>query len=191
MRRGEIGALLSPAAGNAVPDGCLWAADNSVFGGKYPGDKRYLDWLERLMPYSDRCLFVTAPDVIGSHLRTFARSRDLLRRIREMGFPAAFVAQDGMEWDDSSDLWEWFDVLFIGGTTGWKLGAAAADLVRIARDHGRRVHMGRVSSLKRLRYAQYLGVDTADGTYLTYGPDRLLPNVLDWTNELRSQMSLL
>ncbi|WP_242882620.1 hypothetical protein [Actinomadura litoris] len=102
-----------------MPDGSLWAADNSAFAGKYPGDERYLIWLERLVPYADRCLFVTAPDVVGSHLDTRTQSRDLLPRIREMGFPPAFVAQPGMEWDHSSDLWESFDVLFIGGSLGF------------------------------------------------------------------------
>ncbi|MCX4094514.1 hypothetical protein [Nocardia sp. alder85J] len=190
MRRGELGALLSPAAGNPVPDDALWAADNSAYTGRYPGDSRYLGWLESLATQADRCLWATAPDVVGHHLATWALSRDLLPRIRDLGLPAAYVAQDGMEHDHSSDLWEAFDVLFIGGSTGWKLGPAAAELARVAVDHGLAVHLGRVNSLTRLRYADHLGASTADGTYLTYGPDKLLPTVRRWVHDLRSQRPL-
>ncbi|MEU6033995.1 hypothetical protein ABZ801_01155 [Actinomadura sp. NPDC047616] len=190
MRRGEIAAILSPAAGNRLPEDCLFAADNSVYGGSYPGDEPYLRWLERLAPHADRALWVTAPDVVGDHLATFARSRRMLADIRAMGFPAAFCAQNGMEWDHSADLWDSFDVLFLAGTTAWKMSPAAAELVRIALDHGKSVHVGRVNSLSRMRYAEYLGASTADGTYLTYGPDQLLPTVLDWVRELRQQPAL-
>jgi hypothetical protein len=47
------------------------------------------------------------------------------------------------------------------------------------------VHMGRVNSLKRLRYAEFIGVDSADGTVLTFGPDRRLPEVLGWVHTLK------
>jgi hypothetical protein len=190
MRRGEMAAILTPAAGNPVPAGVLWAADNSAFTGAYPGDTRYLAWLKSLAAHSDRCLWAVAPDVVGDHLATWARSRDLLPRIRELGIPAAYVAQDGMEYDHSADLWDAFDVLFIGGTTSWKLGPAAVELARVALDHGIAVHLGRVNSLTRLRFADHIGASTADGTYLTYGPDKLLPTVRRWMREVRSQRPL-
>lgn len=40
--------------------------------------------------------------------------------------------------------------------------------------------MGRVNSLRRLRHAAAIGCDSADGTYLAFGPDRNLPRLLDW-----------
>ncbi|MBO2464494.1 hypothetical protein [Actinomadura violacea] len=190
MRRGQIAAILSPAAGNQLPDGCLFAADNAVYGGSYPGDQAYRRWLGSLAPHADRALWVTAPDVVGDHLATLARSRPWLEEIRAMGFPAALCAQNGMEWDHSSDLWEMFDVLFLAGTTQWKMSTAAAELVRVALDHGKPVHVGRVNSRRRLRYSQYLGASSADGTYLTYGPDLLLPRVLEWTRELATHPAL-
>ena len=52
------------------------------------------------------------------------------------------------------NLWMIFLVLGkIGGTTSWKLGPAAAGLAAQARRRGLWVHLGRVNSLKRLRYA--------------------------------------
>lgn len=44
----------------------------------------------------------------------------------------------------------WFDVLFLGGSTAWKLGSAARRLTTEAKARGKQVHMGRVNSLKRL-----------------------------------------
>lgn len=190
MRCGEMAAILTPAAGNPVPDDALWAADNSAFTGAYPGDVGYLAWLHRLAVHADRCLWAVAPDVVGDHLATWARSREVLPRIRELGMPAAYVAQDGMEYDHSADLWAAFDVLFIGGSTPWKLGPHAIELARVALDHGLAVHLGRVNSLTRLRFADHIGASTADGTYLTYGPDKLLPTVRGWMRDIREQRPL-
>jgi hypothetical protein len=102
----------------------------------------------------------------------------MLRRIRGLGYPAALVAQDGLQ--SLTVPWHAFDVLFIGGSTAWKLGPAAADLTAQARRHGITVHMGRVNSLKRLRYAASIGCDSVDGTFLAYGPDCNLPKLLCW-----------
>lgn len=190
MRCGEMAAIVTPAAGNAVPQDALWAADNSAYSGAYPGDARYLAWLTGLAVHADRCLWAVAPDVVADHLATWARSREILPRIRELGLPAAYVAQDGMEYDHSADLWDAFDVLFIGGSTSWKLGTAAAELARVALDHGHAVHLGRVNSLTRLRFADHIGASTADGTFLTYGPDKLLPTVRHWMRDVRAQRPL-
>ncbi|MET7951050.1 hypothetical protein [Micromonospora sp. NPDC005324] len=40
--------------------------------------------------------------------------------------------------------------------------------------------MGRVNSLRRLRHATAIGCHSADGTYLAFGPDQNLPNLLSW-----------
>lgn len=50
--------------------------------------------------------------------------------------------------------------------------------------------MGRVNSLRRLRLAQAMGCDSADGTYLAYGPDRNLPRLLGWLREINCQGAL-
>jgi hypothetical protein len=104
----------------------------------------------------------------------------MLERIRAIGYPVALVAQDGLEhqpvpWDD-------IDALFLGGTTTWKLSAAAADLTDEAHARGLHVHMGRINSRRRLRHAAAIGCHSADGTYLAYGPDKNLPKLLSWLN---------
>ena len=51
-----------------------------------------------------------------------------------------------------SPPWREFDAVFIGGDTAWKLGPEARRIVRICKEHGKHVHMGRVfSALIRCR----------------------------------------
>lgn len=177
MRDGQLGWLGTPAQGNRRPADVVWAADNGCFGKGYPGDEAWLAWLARMDPSG--CLFATAPDVVGDARATLTRSAPFLPRIRALGYPAALVAQDGLE--DLPIRWARFDVLFIGGSTTWKLGHAARSLVAKAKRLGKHVHMGRVNSERRYRYALAIGCDSVDGTYLTFGPDRNLPDVLAWS----------
>jgi hypothetical protein len=65
-----------------------------------------------------------------------------------------------------------FDVLFIAGTTEWKLGLFAEEAIRHARRIGLPVHIGRVNSQRRFRRFQLLGADFCDGTTAAYGPDQ-------------------
>jgi len=66
----------------------------------------------------------------------------------------------------------------------WKLTPGAARLTAEARRRGKDVHMGRVNSLKRLRYAQDIGCTSADGTFIAFGPDKNTPEVQGWVNTL-------
>lgn len=178
MSAGLIDCIATPKSGkDRVPEGAYWCADNGCFGKGYPGDDEWWAWLERHAG-RDRCLFAVAPDVVGDAVATLARSRPWLARIRSLGIPAAFVAQDG--WGDIDVPWDEFDVLFIGGTTEFKLGPEARRAVAEAKARGKQVHMGRVNSERRIRYAHAIGCDSADGTYLAFGPDVNLPDVLAW-----------
>lgn len=177
MRDGHLGYIDTPAQGNRRPADVVWAADNGCFGKGYPGDDAWLAWLAGMDPAD--CLFATAPDVVGDAAATLARSTPFLPHIRALGYPAALVAQDGLE--DLAIPWTELDVLFIGGSTEWKLGPAARGIVARGKALGKHVHMGRVNSERRYRYALAIGCDSADGTYLTFGPDANLPDVLAWS----------
>lgn len=181
MMAGEIGAILTPKQGNKLPEDTLWIADNGCFSKGYPGDDAWLKWLTKRAVYRDRCLFATAPDVVGDAWATLARSAPHLPKIRALGYPAALVAQDGLE--DLKVPWDTFDALFIGGSTAWKLGAAARELAIEAQALGKWLHMGRVNSLRRWGYAEYIGCDSVDGTFLAFGPDLNLPRLRRWINQ--------
>lgn len=187
MTRGELGAILTPGQRLTIPAGAVACADNGCYGKGYPGDDAWWAWLLTL-PLPPRILFAVAPDVVGDAAATLRRSAPWLPRIRSAGHRAAFVAQDGLE--DLTVPWAEFDVLFLGGTTRWKLGAPARAITRDAIDGGIPVHMGRVNSWRRIRYADAIGCRTVDGTLLTHGPGKHLPRLLRWCDEVRTQAPL-
>lgn len=182
-----LGAIHTPKQGNRLQPRTTWCADNGCFGKGYPGDDRWLSWLASYdAEEKSRCMFATAPDIVGGGLDSLARSLPHLSAIRALGYPAALVGQDGMRPEDLP--WAEFDALFIGGSTEWKLGAESAELVRAAKGRGMWVHMGRVNSLKRMRYAASLGVDSSDGTFIAFGPDVNLPKVLGWLHKVNDKV---
>lgn len=179
----------TPMQGNAIPEGSAWCADNGCFGKGFPGEDAWLAWLDSFTPEQRaRCLFATAPDVVADAAGTLERSRPWLPKIRELGYPAAFVAQDGLE--NMPVPWDEFDALFIGGSTEWKLGPHAARLAREAKARGKWVHCGRVNSERRLRYCAAIGCDSVDGTYLVFGPDQNLPKLKRWLDRNQTAPSL-
>jgi hypothetical protein len=188
MRGGGLGYIDTPLQGNIRFEGVTWCADNGCFNDTTFDEDRWFKWLQDNANDASHCLFATAPDVLGDHAATLLRSRPWLPRIRELGYRVAFVAQDTAT--VASMPWGEFDVLFIGGTTKYKLGPEARSLARYAKEAGMWVHMGRVSSLKRCRYAEAIGCDSVDGTYLKFGPDKNLPNVLGWMRDLLTRPAM-
>jgi hypothetical protein len=190
MSAGLLACMTTPAQGNRIPDGALYACDNGKFGKGWPGADRWFEWLcttvDRYGP--ERCLWAVAPDVPFDAAGTLAESLPWLARIRELGIPAAFAAQDGC--DELGVPWDAFDVLFLAGSTEWKTGPVAEQLAREAKARGKTVHMGRVNSLARLRTAEWFGCDSADGTYLAFGPTKNLARLTDWLDELHHTPSL-
>lgn len=178
-RDGVIGLLRTPRNRLSLDGVAVWALDNGAFTQQYPGDAQYLALLDSLAPHRARCLFVAVPDVVGDAAATLALWPDMSARIAARGWPVALVAQDGMTPADLPPGLPW---LFVGGSTEWKLGPEARALCAAARARGTRIHVGRVNSERRYRYAAHtLHADTADGTFLAFGPARNLPAVLSWT----------
>jgi hypothetical protein len=94
-----------------------------------------------------------------------ARRRAYHRRypaIHAAGWPVAFMGQDGLAIADVP--WASCEAVFLGGSTAWKLGRVARDLAAYGAARGKWVHMGRVNSARRLRYAVRIGCDSVDGT---------------------------
>jgi len=58
--------IATPKQRQAVPSGARWVADNGCYGKGWPGVGAWLTWLDRFTDEKrERCLFATAPDVIG------------------------------------------------------------------------------------------------------------------------------
>lgn len=188
MLAGRLGWMNAPRNGHRMPYGVTWAADNGRFGKGWPGADAWFAWLIRHADRADTCRFAVAPDVPCDAAATLEESLPWLGHIRHLGYPAAFAAQDGSE--DGLIPWDEFDVLFLAGSTEWKLGEAARRLAADARRRGLDVHMGRVNSARRLRYADAIGCTSADGTYVAFAPDKNLPTALRWVRDINYQPAL-
>lgn len=187
---GAVGLMVQPGSGYASRIGryAWWAADNGCFNPKtYPGDDGWLAWLDRLP--RDRCLFAVVPDVArrpdgslgGDPVATWERFKALGPLVRELGFPAALAAQDGIEaMPNLREQLEACDCLFLGGSTAWKTSPAAERVCIAARNLGKWVHMGRCNSLERMERARSMGCNSVDGTYVAFGPNINGPRVCKW-----------
>ena len=117
-------------------------------------------------------------DVVGDAAATLRQFGRWAGVIGWAGLPVAFVAQDGCE-PVCGVPWGDIRCLFIGGSTAWKLGDAAAALVVEAKRRGKLVHVGRVNSLRRITHFDALGADSVDGGQFSMFPDTYIPRYLD------------
>lgn len=179
-----------------------WAGDNGAFTkakGGFSADK-FRAMLRRpaLLAAQATCRFIVAPDklvvlpcgtVVGDARDTLDQFTAWAEEIRSVGYPVALVAQNGLETMLDDVPWHLVDVLFIGGSTEWKISQAAAVCCVRAHSEGKKTHMGRVNSGKRMRIAQEMGCDTADGTFLAFGPAKNLPRLIVWLDECEKRAS--
>jgi hypothetical protein len=182
----EVGILLQPESHleRELEHFAAFGVDNGCFAlGQKGGEFDAAGWLAWVDTLPRSAAFVAIPDVlnwittdagervpVGDAAATLALFPTYAPQVRAMGFPVALVAQDGLE--DLSIPWDDLDAIFVGGSDAWKLGPAAAAITREAKARGKHVHVGRVNSAKRYRYAlEVMGADSADGTLLAFGPD--------------------
>lgn len=179
-----LGCIVTPNARNRTPPGAVWCADNGAFGGSPVAPEDWWTWLNTspVIGAPELCEFAVAPDVVADAAATLERSLPWLDGIRDLGLPPAYVAQNGIA--ETEVPWDLFDVLFLGGDDDFKLGAEGRRAAAEALARGKSVHMGRVNSLKRIRYASAIGCSSVDGTIIARAPDIRLPEVLSWIVKL-------
>lgn len=164
----NVAHLLCPRSRNVVWSR-EWAADNAAFSGF--DECAWLRMLDRIAGTTG-CRFVVVPDVVGSAVKTLALYHQHVRRVLSAGFPPAYVLQDGIEHTPGVPFSA--QAVFIGGTTAFKLGPVARAFTAEAKRRGLWVHMGRVNTMRRLRYAQHIGCDSIDGSGFARFPDAML-----------------
>lgn len=207
MREGLLGAILTRQQGLYKElEGVEIIVDNGKFGKGWKGGRDFLEFVDRVdAKYPGQVRFVVAPDVVGDAAATLAESLPYVAQIRAMGHKVAYAAQNGLTIGNAP--WDSIDVLFLGGVpeclacayvrpagdretercpscrgplAEWKLSVTAAGLVAEAARRGIPSHGGRVNSRLRVGHMIAMGVTTADGTYVTNGPDENLPKVRGW-----------
>ena len=209
-RRGDIGLMVTPLKPDLLfktKDYPAIAIDNGVFSTKRKfNPERFLSLIRQAAADPEikaKVQFVVAPDVVGDADATLKLYKEWEPKIHKLGFPVAFVAQNGLENRLADIPWDKIDTLFVGGTTEWKeadLGQEADKTktpaeqdkhppfqryVKIFDEAERRgipVHTGRVNSWRRMEgtHEWLHNASTVDGTYLTYGEDKNLPKLEKW-----------
>ena len=186
MRSGQLGRVCTPNGGVRARHGA-WCADNGAFSDSWDSAK-WWRWLQANAGDAGSCLFAALPDVVGDWDATLELSLPWAGQVKALGYPVAIVLQDGAT--VAAVPWEDIDAVFVGGTTAWKLGEAAREIVSAAKRRGKWAHMGRVNSERRLRYASHIGCDSADGTFLSFGPDVNLGKLAAWLRAVCDQGDL-
>ena len=181
--RDDLGAIVTPEQGNRVDGGVCTVIDNGCFTRP---EAFTVEKYRRLAAAYPRSIFATVPDVVGDWTSTLERWRSFPKH--DWPVPLAIVLQDGAT--VSTVPWGEIGAVFVGGTTEWKLGYDARSIVAEANKQQTWAHMGRVNSRQRLRYAEWIGCDSADGTFLVFGPDINLRKLLRWLDEVNSQPAL-
>ena len=181
--------MVTPMMGNRLPPDLPFAIDTGCYAAPEKFDPLgYLRWLAERRHLADRCLFATAPDVWGDAKATMKTAGVYFPIIRALGYKAALVAQDGLT--PQMVDWDAIDCLFVGGSDAWRTSRPHDELVREARRQGIWLHLGRVNSWRRLKAAHVQGYDSADGTYIAFGPDINGPKLAGWVTRLASQPPL-
>ena len=135
-----------------------YGIDNGCFVG-FKEDK-FLRLLNKI-DNKDNCKFVAAPDVVADYQATLDNFNIWSCVISNMNYPLAIVLQDGATIKNTP--WQDIQAVFVGGSTDWKLGEEARHLIHYAKNNNLWVHVGRVNSIKRLRYCKENNVDSVDG----------------------------
>jgi hypothetical protein len=182
----EIGFLFTPTVGNAYHSigNYPWALDNGAYSGF--DEWRFRRALDRATDVLATCLFVVCPDVVGDATATGRLFHRWHPQIRRLGFPVAFVAQDGLK--PHQIPWWAFDAFFVGGTTEFKLSPLVLDLLTEARERGKHRHVGRVNTRRRLQHF-YGYCESFDGSGFSRWPKRI-HLMKRWQTELQTQRRL-
>jgi hypothetical protein len=193
-KRFPVGELIVPEANNAPESLKLlpgqWAGDCGVFNAPfYEVDVAlFVRMLERFAGRTG-CRFMAAPDRPYDAHQTLMQWPFWSRVIRAVGFPPALVAQDGMTIGDVP--WSEVSALFVGGSTEWKLGPHAEQLISYAKARGLWVHVGRINSQQRMWEFARKGVDSWDGTKYSRWSERWIPEAVETSAAIDAQQRLV
>lgn len=97
--------------------------------------------------------FLVLPDVVADGSASFRKSMEWLPWAEPTGWPLYFVVQNGMRAADVAAIMPDVDGLFVGGSSEWKWATAAA-WGALCVDWDRPLHIGRVGTGKRARWAR-------------------------------------
>lgn len=167
---GSVGVLIGPSYGKKVPvDSWMpFVLDNDAFTAwrdKKPWNveawREMIRWIRMtgLQP-----LWAAVPDVVTNREATMENWLRYCDEIKSLGWLTAFCVQDGMTPDDVP---AGADVVFVGGSDGWKFPN-----LKMWTENFPRVHCARVNSPPMIERCEELGCESVDGTGWFRDPSR-------------------
>ncbi len=178
---GRLGHLYSPGGWMKPYPWLPYALDCGVFGPWSRGeawDAEGFKALLRLASASIEPVWVAVPDAVGERERTIEMWDEWHPVVSAYGsWPLAFVVQDGM---DERDVPTSAAVVFVGGSTKWKLDTLATWCALFPR-----VHVGRVNTYERLRLCHDAGAESCDGTGWMRGDPKQLHGLERYLRETK------
>ena len=156
-----------------VEQRCIWGADNDCYNSF--NQIKYEQMLSRL-PRINTMKYLTMPDVLGDSEKTLTFFDEWYSKLKNEKLPITLVLQDGCKVKDVP--FDKIKSVFVGGTTEYKLSEDVRNIINIAKQKKKWIHMGRVNSNKRIKYAQSIGVDSFDGSSFSMFANTLIPKTL-------------
>jgi hypothetical protein len=179
----EIGLGECCTRGNLPPRRTPWIFDNGCFGDHRAGRPfaaadwyRDIRWLASTISAGELVPpdFAVMPDIVGGGLASLAASTADLAWLPEEIAVRYLVVQEGMSESDVAAVLDHFDGIFVGGAEmSWKI-ATAPRWVALAHAAGKRCHIGRIGTPRRLEWAASLGVDSIDSNWPLSSTERLV-----------------
>lgn len=170
--------------GEMPPRRATWFYDNGAFGDwraqrsfnvvQYMRDLRKITYWSHV----EKPAFIILPDLVARGLESLAFSLDWLEETERAGAPIYLAVQDGMTEADLEQLPASITGIFVGGSLEWKLETAAA-WIKWAHARGLKVHIGRVGTIDRVRWARSIGADSIDSAFPLWTEERLAAFVLE------------
>lgn len=164
LAKGGFGMMIGPST--PASDELPYAIDNGAFPAwrkKLPWpEEAFLKLLDKVEDFSRKPDFGCCPDIVAAGLKSLEFS---LRWIEQLpkSYPWYLAVQDGMTEDPVRAALPKFAGIFVGGTDDFKLSSCPT-WVKVAREQGKRVHVGRVNTLLRaFTVAKLFKVDSFDG----------------------------
>ena len=165
---GSIGWLIGPRHYKHPKPWMPFALDNDAFTAwrdSKPWDVgAWRNMIQSVRMTGLKPLWAAVPDVVANREATLRSWSIYHEEIHSLGWAAAFCVQDGMT---PKDVPIRADVIFVGGTDGWKF-----QNLPMWTESFPRVHCARVTSQKMIEACEKLGCESVDGTGWFRAPDR-------------------
>lgn len=166
----EIGNLFSaPRHRNVISEIPNYSLDNGAFScfknNTLFCNDTFLNFLDKWFAKNIiKPKWIVVPDVVGDKEKTIKYYYHWEDKLKCYNTPLAFAVQDGMT---RKDVPKTADIIFVGGTTDWKV-----ETIPYWTSHFPKVHVARVNGWTRLFTSYLAGAESVDGTgFFQFGWD--------------------